>query len=99
VAVGSPAVSGFPLTLPPLLASALQRLPYRLSTQELVELLQQPTCIGPARRVILRQLENRYGRPFADHWAFVRYAEQQRLGLDLTSPPRRLVPPGEAAAR
>jgi hypothetical protein len=41
------------------------------------------------RRVILDQLEHRYRRKFADHWAFVRYAHEQKLGLDFTSPPKR----------
>jgi hypothetical protein len=71
-------------------------LPCRLSTQQLVELLKQPTCIGPARRVILDQLENRYRGKFADHWAFVRFAKEQKLGLDFTTPPKR---PAFLAAR
>jgi hypothetical protein len=45
--------------------------------------------VDQARRVVLEQLENRYRRPFADHWQFVRFATEQRLGLDFTSPPRR----------
>src|SRR5262249_41971642 len=61
----------------------------RFSTQQLVDLLKQPTCIGRARRLILDQLENRYRQKFTDHWDFVRFAEKQKLGLDLTSPPRR----------
>jgi hypothetical protein len=61
----------------------------RRSTPDLVELLKQPTCFGPARRVILDQLENRFRQKFADHWAFIRYAQEQNLGLDFTSPPKR----------
>jgi len=64
-------------------------LPCRLATQELVELLKMPTCFGDARRVVLDHLGKRYGRRFANHWAFVRYAQEQGLKLDLTSPPRR----------
>jgi hypothetical protein len=45
--------------------------------------------VDQARRVVLEQLENRYRRPFADHWEFVRFAQQQNLGLDFTTPPRR----------
>lgn len=71
--------------------SKLEPLPCRLSTQELVELLKMPTCIGPARRVVLDQLQNRYRQQFADHWAFVRFAQEQNLGLDFTSPPKRPV--------
>jgi len=64
-------------------------LPCRLATQDLVELLKLPTCFADARRVVLNHLGNRYGRRFANHWAFVRYAQEQGLKLDLTSPPRR----------
>jgi hypothetical protein len=61
----------------------------RLTTQELVELLKMPTCYGPARRVVLDHLGNRYHRHFVNHWAFVRFATDQELGLDFTTPPRR----------
>ncbi len=77
---------------PALLDSALKPLPCWLSTSELVELLKQPINIGVTRRVILDQLENRYGRKFVDHWAFVRFAQEQNLGLDFTSPPKRILP-------
>jgi hypothetical protein len=66
-----------------------QPFPCRLTTQELVELLKMPTCFGPARRVVLDHLGNRYGPQFKNHWAFVRYAREQKLGLDFTTPPRR----------
>jgi hypothetical protein len=92
-AIGAPAGTGQPLAIPAILAPALERLPCRLSTQQLVELLKQPMCIGLARRVILDQLQNRYRRPFADQWAFVRFAQEHGLGLDFTSPPQRLVAP------
>ena len=78
---------------PALLGRALEPLPCRLSTQDLVELLKQLTCVGPARRVILDQLEHRYRQKFADHWDFVRFAQEQRLGLDFTTPPQRPVAP------
>jgi serine/threonine protein kinase len=71
------------------LAPALKPLPCRLSTHQLVDLLKSPFCVGRARRVVLDQLENRYRRKFADHWEFVRFAQQQNLGLDFTTPPRR----------
>jgi hypothetical protein len=61
----------------------------RLTTQELVELLKMPSCFGPARRVVLDQLENRYKRRFCNHWAFVRYAEENGLNLDFKTPPKR----------
>jgi len=63
--------------------------PCRLTTQELVELLKMPTCFGAARRVVLDHLGNRYGRRFTNHWAFVRYAREKGLKLDLTTPPKR----------
>jgi hypothetical protein len=85
--------TGHPLATPALLGPALKPLPCRLSTQALVELLKQPTCIGLARRIILDQLEYRYRQKFADHWAFVRFAKKQKLDLDFTTPPKRLILP------
>jgi hypothetical protein len=89
--------TGNPLAAPALLRPALEPLPCRLSTPQLVELLKHPTCIGSARRVVLDQLENRYQRKFADHWAFVRFAKEQeleqKLGFDFTTPPKRSVLP------
>jgi hypothetical protein len=72
-----------------LLATASEPLPCRLTTQDLVELLKMPTCVGEVRRVILDQLGNRYGRRFDTHWDFVRYAQQHGLNLDFTTPPQR----------
>jgi len=63
--------------------------PCRLTTQELVELLKMPTCIGKARRVVLDHLGNIHGRRFTNHWEFVRFARENGLQLDLTTPPRR----------
>ena len=92
--VGSVATSDRqPLLAPAALAFALEPPPCRFSTQQLVELLKHPFCADQARRVVLEQLENRYRRPFANHWEFVRYAQEQRLGLDFTTPPRRPEPP------
>jgi hypothetical protein len=86
-------VPGQPLLAPAMHLSAMESLPCRLSTQQLVDLLKKPLCVGPARRVVLEQLENRYRRPFADHWEFVRFARAQKLGLDFTTPPRLLRTP------
>jgi hypothetical protein len=41
---------------------------------------------------VLDALGTRYQRRFADHWEFVRFAEEQKLGLDFTSPPQRPEP-------
>jgi hypothetical protein len=64
-------------------------LPPPLRAQTLVELLKHPLCVGEARRLVLDQLQRHYNRPFADQWDFVRFATEQKLGLDLTTPPQR----------
>jgi len=74
---------------PALLQPALQP-PPTVSTQVLVELLKQPLCVGTTRDLVLKQLEKRYGRPFADQWDFVRFVRQHNLDLDLTSPAQPL---------
>jgi tRNA A-37 threonylcarbamoyl transferase component Bud32 len=71
------------------LPAASEPLPCRLSTPDLVELLKMPTCFGENRQIILKHLGNRYGRRFANHWEFVRFAQEQHLGLDFTTPPKR----------
>jgi hypothetical protein len=68
---------------------AAEPFPCRLTTQELVELLKMPTCFGAERRVVLDHLGNRYSRRFVNHWAFVRFAKEQKLDLDFTTPPKR----------
>jgi hypothetical protein len=80
---------------PVLLQPALEPLPPPLPAQALVDLLKQPICVGEARRLVLGQLARHYQRPFADQWDFVRFAQQQKLGLDFTTPPHR---PGEPDA-
>jgi serine/threonine protein kinase len=79
---------GQPLTALALL-TVLTPLPPPLPAQVLVDLLKHPFCVGPSRRLVLDQLERHYRRPFADQWDFVRFAEEQSLDLDLTSPPQR----------
>jgi hypothetical protein len=73
----------------PTLLQAVEPLPCRFSTQQLVDLLKMPTCVGEVRTVILEQLGNRYRRAFADQWEFVEFAEKQLPDIDLKSPPRR----------
>ncbi|WP_435011199.1 protein kinase domain-containing protein [Tundrisphaera lichenicola] len=68
---------------------AAEPYPCRLTTEDLVELLKFPTCYGEARRIVLDQLGNIHGRRFANHWEFVRFAQEKGLKLDFTSPPRR----------
>jgi hypothetical protein len=60
-----------------------------LPPQTLVDLLKHPCCVGEARRLVLDQLARHYQRPFADQWDFVDYVQQQKLPLDLTTPPAR----------
>jgi hypothetical protein len=60
-----------------------------LPPQTLVDLLKHPFCVGEARRLVLAQLARHYHRPFADPWDFMHYVHQQKLGLDLTTPPAR----------
>jgi hypothetical protein len=64
-----------------------------LPAPTLVDLLKQPFCVGEARRLVLDQLQRHYRRPFADQWEFVRFATEHNLGLDLTTPPKRLTLP------
>jgi hypothetical protein len=84
-AIGTSA-NGPALSLP-FLPAANEPLPCRLTTQDLVELLKMPTCVADVRRVILNKLGNRYSRRFPTHWDFVRYAQEQELNLDFTTPP------------
>jgi len=84
---------GRPFAALPSLPAVSEPLPCRLSTQDLVELLKMPTCFGEARQVVLKHLGNRFSRRFANHWEFVRYAKEQRLDLDFTTPPKRPVMP------
>ena len=88
-------------TSPPLMAlgplvATVELSPRRFSTQQLVELLKMPTCIGEARRLVLDELGNRHRRRFADAWEFVRFARERHLDLDFTTPPQR---PESAAVR
>jgi hypothetical protein len=39
--------------------------------------------------VVLDHLERRYDRRFNTVWAFVRFVEDEQLGLDFTTPPVR----------
>jgi serine/threonine protein kinase len=91
-AIGLMARNSYPVAPAVVLRTAREPLPGRLSGQELVGLLKQPTCLGRARRIILDQLESCYKRPFTDHWAFVEYTQEQKLDMDLTTPPTYRLP-------
>jgi hypothetical protein len=71
------------------LTEASQPVPSRFTTQQLVELLKMPTCIGEARTVVLEMLGQRYQRTFADQWEFVDFAAKHLPDIDLKSPPKR----------
>jgi hypothetical protein len=83
-----PESKGFPGAVL-LLHSTTEPFPRRLSDQDLVELLKDPLCVRHARRAVLDQLGLQHRRAFANQWEFVRFAEEQRLGLDFISPPKR----------
>jgi tRNA A-37 threonylcarbamoyl transferase component Bud32 len=68
---------------------ALETVPPPLPAQTLVDLLKHPFCVGEARRLVLQQLARHYNRPFVDQWEFVEYVHQQKLPLDLITPPQR----------
>jgi hypothetical protein len=101
-AVGAAATVGlgtFPGSLPLVpvaLEPALAPLPEPLPVQTVVDLLKHPLCVGEARWVILKTLGSRYQRTFADQWEFVRFAQEQKLGVDLITPPDL---PGRVADR
>jgi hypothetical protein len=80
---------GHLLTTLPVLIAAAEPLPCRLSTQQLVELLKFPACVGDKRRLVLDCLGQCYQRRFADLWDFVAWAKEHEPDLDLTTPPKR----------
>jgi hypothetical protein len=82
----SPMVLSLPLTLQ---NPALEPPPDPLPAKMLVDVLKHPFCVGEARRVVLDELGSRYDRHFEDQWDFVRFAEEQKLGLDFSSPVQR----------
>jgi hypothetical protein len=61
---------------------ALERPSRRLSDQQLVELLRQPSCVGRALRTILDELELEHRRPFADHWDYICFVDKAGFQLD-----------------
>jgi hypothetical protein len=72
-----------------LLLGKTEPMPRWHSDQEFVELLKHPLCVGPARRAVVDQLAVHHGRTFADHWEFIGFAEEKKLGLDFNTPPKR----------
>jgi hypothetical protein len=89
-AVGVLGAPGSVLIAPVLLRPLRPPLP----AQTLVDVLKHPSCVGEARRLVLDELQRHSQRPFADQWEFVRFAREQKLDLDLKTPPQR---PGSPA--
>jgi len=87
--VGAFSGTGQPLGSLVLLRPAAKLVACRLSTQQLVDLLKMPTCLGDTRRLVLDYLGTRYERSFSDHWDFVEYAREHLPEVDLTTPPKR----------
>jgi hypothetical protein len=66
--------------------AALARLLPVLGTQQIVEALKQPSCVGTTRAALLRHLGERYRRSFSDVWELIDYLKQHEPNLDLDSP-------------
>ncbi len=75
------------LTGLPLMQLVTQSKP--LPPQMLVDLLKHPFCVRESRRLVLDALSVTYGRSFADRWEFVQFVRDNKLPLDLTTPPKR----------
>jgi hypothetical protein len=63
-------------------------IPEPISDAVCVELLKHVNCSYGFRRAILDSLEIRHGRKFIDQWAYVRFARDLNLPVDLVSPPK-----------
>jgi hypothetical protein len=95
--VGLLAVGGFGSSCGVLSELPLLRLDFHpqgkpLPAQPLVELLKHPFCVGEPRRAVLDALEFTYNRRFADQWGFVQFVRDNKLPLDLLTPPKRSKP-------
>ncbi len=84
-----PAGTGSPLSALAFLLSPNDPAPDYPPTQQLVELLKMPTCVGQAQRIVLDHLGKRYHRTFTGPWEFVGFAREQDLDLDFTTPPQQ----------
>jgi hypothetical protein len=69
---------------------ALATLASRFTTQGLVDLLKQPTCVGEARSIVLRELGRQQNHSFKDLWELVDWLREHEPQIDLASPPRGL---------
>jgi hypothetical protein len=66
----------------------------QLSTQQILETLKHPGCVGATRSGMLKHLGQRYKQSFSDVWELVDYLKQHDPDLDLDSPlqTKRVVP-------
>src|SRR5262249_18503964 len=74
-AVGSASAAPAPLTGLSLLVTA-RPLPARFTEKQLVDFLKMPTSPWAARVVLVRQLGQQCGRPFANVWEYIEWANQ-----------------------
>jgi hypothetical protein len=70
-----------------MLTRRLQLLVSKMSMPEIVELLKNPICVGLAQSIILEQLQQKHRVVFADQWAFIRFVQEKKMGLDFVTPP------------
>jgi hypothetical protein len=70
-------------------ARAWQALAPQRTNQEIINILKNPFCVGVIREDLLRILEQRANRRFADLWDMATWMRQNRPDLDLTTPPLR----------
>jgi hypothetical protein len=66
-----------------------EQFPSRFTSQQLVDFLKMPTCLRPARRVILKQLERQCNGHFESIAEFLDWARVAGRDFDLMSPPMR----------
>jgi serine/threonine protein kinase len=72
------------------LTPALEKVTTRLNRQDLVDLLKHPTCVGPARDIVLRRLGRLANRTFATLWELLDWLDANDPGVDVLTPPAAL---------
>jgi serine/threonine protein kinase len=66
--------------------NGLDRLLPLIGSQQIVEVLKQPSCVGTTRSAMLKHLGERYKRSSSDVWELVEYLKQHDPNLDLDGP-------------
>lgn len=59
----------------------------RLDLQKAAWLLRCPACVGPARDILMRDLERQTGQTFETRWDLVEWLRRNRPSIDLVAPP------------